>query len=353
VDLVLLKSYNGLNVQLPITLLAAVSPVLRQLLASNSCHQDEAVILLPVVGRATLQTLVTLLDTGVTKVNVKGRESVEKTLSSLGDLMEMLGIVGLFNITDVHVDEEVITTKPDNKDQRESAPDKVNIFSLEWMLNAEVHIEVKNMEIETDEEYCEMEGTEIVHIVKEVDDLVYEESNNHHIQSSEEYIVEDEIGSDVDIVRVSFAGVSPVIQDLLKKHCDREDACLVEDVANDSDDDVDPFVEPELAISSPEDCEAGATQYQLVPPLSECSEGQHPSNLVSHNPGHKYNLNKVYPGSKGVTTLYYCCVKKGSMGCKGKCKVKLGRGNKLELVQPSFMEHNHAPEERTELHNCS
>jgi len=221
VDLVLLNFYNGLNVQLPITLLAAVSPLLRQLLASNSCHQDEAVILLPAVGRTTLQTLVTLLDTGVTRVNGKGRDSVEKTLSSLGDLMKMLGIVGMFNITGVHVDEEVNTTRPDNKEQRESTLDKVKRISLEWMLNSEVHIEVKNLEIETDEENSEMEGSAIVHIVKEVDDLVYEESNVHHIQSCEEFIVQDEIGSDVDIVRVSFAGVSPVIQDLLEKHCER------------------------------------------------------------------------------------------------------------------------------------
>lgn len=345
VDLVLLYSSNGLYVQLPITLLAVVSPVLRQLLASNSCHQDEAVILLPAVGRTTLQALVTLLDTGVARVTGKG-----KILSSLGDLMEMLGIVGLFNITDIHVDEgDKDTTKLNDKDQGEATPEKVvKRCSLEWMLNSEVHLEVKNMEEETDERNCKMVGPKIfdeniVYILKEVDDLVYEEGNVHHIQSSEEFIVEDEIG-------VSFAEVSPVVKDSLKKQCDRLYTSLVENVdkhatTNDTDDDVASVDEPELwTISSPEACEEGPTQYQLVPPLGQCGGRQYPSSLISNNPRHNYSLNKVYPGSKAATTLYYCCVKKGSLGCKGKCKVRLGRGNKLELVQSSFMEHNH-PEE--------
>ena len=217
------------------------------------------------------------------------------------------------------------------------------------MLNSEVHLEVENMEKETVEKNCEMEGTKIfdeniVHILKEVDDLVYEDSNTHQIQSAEEFIVEEEIGSDAE--RDSFEEVFPVIKDLLKTQCDRLDTSLVEnvDVTVTTNDNVasvhESSAEPELwTISSQEACEEGPTQYQLVPPLSECGGGQHPSSLVSHNPLHKYSLNKVYPG-KVATTLYYCCVKKASLGCKGKCKVKLDRGNKLELVQSSW-EHNH------------
>merc|ERR1719318_2193349 len=73
--------------------------------------------------------------------------------------------------------------------------------------------------------------------------------------------------------------------------------------------------------------------HQFLPPLAQCGAGHNPSSLVSQATHHKYSLNKVYPGSGSSSsiTLYYCCTKK-SQGCKGKCKVRLDKENKVELV---------------------
>jgi len=84
----------------------------------------------------------------------------------------------------------------------------------------------------------------------------------------------------------------------------------------------------------------GEPLHQFLPPLAQCGAGQYPSSLVSQAPHHKYSLNKVYPGSSSSITLYYCCTKK-SQGCKGKCKVRLDKENKVELVLFSNTEHSH------------
>jgi len=94
--------------------------------------------------------------------------------------------------------------------------------------------------------------------------------------------------------------------------------------------------------SSTEDDDAGGQPgHQFLPPLAQCGAGQYPSSLVSQTSHHKYGLNKVYPGPGcSPVTLYYCCTKK-SQGCKGKCKVRLDKENKVELVLFSDIEHNH------------
>jgi len=86
----------------------------------------------------------------------------------------------------------------------------------------------------------------------------------------------------------------------------------------------------------------GEPLHQFLPPLAQCGAGEYPSSLVSQATHHKYSLNKVYPGSGSSSsiTLYYCCTKK-SQGCKGKCKVRLDKENKVELVLFSNTEHSH------------
>jgi len=318
-DTALVCVAGGASFQLPLPLLAAVSPLLQQLL-QDKCYQHQQVILLPMVTKNTITALAIMLDKGGVVVQSKSRRMKRK----LEEVMAMLGIVGEINDFD-DIEEEAV-----NALNRE-----VEIFKEKGESS------VKN-DVDLDEKCDNLvdspdHGVRIQDSADDVNDCMKEKV------VEENYFEEKLASSQYQVnLKVSFPVDSPIVNDL----------CHKIDSISPLNKGVDEIKDKEEANNEAEKdnlpAQEGDVKYQFDPLSTQCARGKYPGCLTvkhSHQHHQAYSLNKVYHSTKAGVTLYYVCLRKKA-GCKAKCTVvQRNLGGRLDLVRSSSVEeHNHAIE---------